>query len=216
MRRGSPALPLPWYHAAWRRGVERLFKARPPGEERGRMAVRSHAEHHDIEGGAEACRPPARDRRGRFRSLGRLIERNETRLSSSVLEQVVGNRRWLERSFSGGTKRSSTRVTVTFDQSSSRRDSDRKKAFGVEPPDTARLAVPLAAIAAASLAPTSSARASASADGFSNMCMFALMIGPRSHRSKCGRRARSARSTGSGPRFRRYILAPAVRLLPRP
>ncbi|ODN71424.1 hypothetical protein A6302_01201 [Methylobrevis pamukkalensis] len=71
----------------------------------------------------------------------------------------------LERSEVSGTQRSSTRVTVTFDQSRLLPASAAKKRFGVRPPDSASEAAPRAAMSAAAPSATKSARASASRSG---------------------------------------------------
>ena len=69
-----------------------------------------------------------------------------------------------------------------------------KKAFGVEPPETAIVAVPFAAIALESVSATLSARLAASSAALAKACMVAaIAVDPRCCRARCGRRARSAR-----------------------
>ena len=56
------------------------------------------------------------------------------------------------------TQRSSARVMVTFDQSISLSDNTLKNPFGVEPPETAILALPLSFIACARISLTDCAK----------------------------------------------------------
>ncbi len=81
----------------------------------------------------------------------------------------------LERSFSTGTKRSSTSVIVTAFQSIILRDSTSNSLSGVVPPETASVACPRSAMAALSLFAMDSESACASSDPLVKSCRSMLM-----------------------------------------
>ena len=138
VRRGSPAPgAVICDQRACGIGVERFGQPVAAGEEGGRVAVVAHAEHGHVEG------------RQRF-AASRVVRSSGTNVAAAALfcSRCSRTSRALERSLVSGTWRSSTSVTVTRLPWQCRCcDSFSKNSFGVVPPETASVALPLASMA---------------------------------------------------------------------
>ncbi|MNT23928.1 hypothetical protein D3C72_1593740 [compost metagenome] len=195
--------------------VERFVEIVSTGEERCRMAIRSHAENDDIEGIADRLGLDGRKRRRILGRGRRLEQRHEIGRLRLVLQQVLRNETVVRtvafrrhETFVHQRHADIRPVEIVFGKRLKEQLGRRTAGYG----DARRTAILRCRIKA--FGNLRRKRGCQFGGGVEDVDRFAHRCALNRHRARCDRHARSVRSSRSGPRFRRYNPARPVPDLP--